>query len=157
MTVTPGVAVRRVERRDLGAILRIERAAFKQPWTRKAFGRLLDEPGFLVATRPAGGERSVVGYVVGDVTPNHGRDIGHVKNLAVRRDSRGAGVGRRLLRGALAALAAEGAARARLEVRASNDVARSLYRSEGFEPVRRLPGYYSDGETAIVMALELAG
>jgi ribosomal-protein-alanine N-acetyltransferase len=42
----------------------------------------------------------------------------------------------------------------KLEVRDSNDVARSLYRDVGFEPARRVPGYYEDGEDALVMVLD---
>ncbi|GAB3705520.1 GNAT family protein [Halorubrum pallidum] len=145
-------AVRQVERADLLAVVRIEQTCFSDPWPYDAFERMVDEPAFLVAER--GDE--VVGYVVADLTPNHGRDIGHIKDLAVRPDARGAGIGRTLLRSALARLRAVGAAVVRLEVRESNEVARSLYADEGFEPIRRLPGYYRDGEDALVLVADLA-
>jgi len=144
--------VRQVERADLLAVVRIERACFSDPWPYDAFERLIDEPAFLVADR----DGEVVGYVVADVTPNHGRDIGHVKDLAVRPDARGAGIGRTLLRSALARVHAAGAAVVRLEVRESNEVARSLYADEGFEPIRRVQGYYRDGEDALVLVVDLA-
>ncbi|MFW5917718.1 MAG: ribosomal protein S18-alanine N-acetyltransferase [Halorubrum sp.] len=146
------VAVRRAELADLLAVVRIERACFSDPWPYDAFERLLDEPAFLVAER----EGAVVGYVVADATPNHGRDIGHVKDLAVHPDARGEGIGRALLRSALARLRAVGVAVVRLEVRESNEIARSLYADEGFEPVRRVPGYYRDGEDALVLVVDLA-
>jgi ribosomal-protein-alanine N-acetyltransferase len=79
-----------------------------------------------------------------------------VKDLAVHPEARRAGVGSRLLDRALAALAARGAAVVKLEVRASNDVALSLYRETGFEPMRRIRGYYEDGEDALVMVLDVA-
>ncbi|MBP1921816.1 ribosomal-protein-alanine N-acetyltransferase [Halorubrum alkaliphilum] len=144
--------IRPVERADLLAVVRIERACFSDPWAYDVFERLLDEPGFLVAER----EGTVVGFVVGDVTPNAGRDIGHVKDLAVRPDSRERGIGRALLRSGLARLRAAGAAVVRLEVRESNEVARSLYAEEGFEPIRRAANYYRDGEDALVLAVDLA-
>lgn len=110
------------------------------------------------AARRAVGESTdfeVIGYVVSDVTPNFGRNIGHVKDLAVRPDKQGVGIGRRLLRRALVTLVVQGAAVAKLEVRPSNEAAVGLYRSEGFEPLRRVPGYYGDGEAALVMLVNL--
>ena len=145
-----GVTLRPVERGDLLSVYRIERTCFPQPWPFSAFESFLDEPGFLVAVD----EGIVVGYVVADVTPNYGRDIGHVKDLAVHPDARGHGLGRRLLARALGVVVAAGATVVKLEVRDSNDVARSLYRDVGFEPARRVPGYYEDGEDALVMVLD---
>ena len=146
------VTIRRADRADLLAVVRIERACFSDPWPHDAFERLLDEPAFLVAER----DGVVAGFVVADRTPNHGRDIGHVKDLAVHPDARGEGIGRTLLRSALARLRATGVAVVRLEVREGNDPARSLYADEGFEPVRRVGGYYRDGEDALVLVVDLA-
>jgi ribosomal-protein-alanine N-acetyltransferase len=151
----PAVTVRPVGRADLLDVLRIERESFTEPWPYAAFESLLDAPAFLVAVDDGADGRSLLGYVVGDVTPNHGRDIGHIKDLAVRPDARGAGIGRRLLREALAELSLSGAVVAKLEVREGNDAARSLYREEGFEPTRRVPRYYGDGEDALLLVAEL--
>ena len=151
MTPADGT-IRRVERADLLSVVRIERACFSDPWPYDAFERLLDEPAFLVAER----DGAVVGYVIADVTPNHGRDIGHVKDLAVHPETRGEGIGRALLRSALARLRGVGAAVVRLEVREGNAVARSLYADEGFEPIRRVSNYYRDGEDALVLVVDLA-
>ncbi|WP_245758352.1 ribosomal protein S18-alanine N-acetyltransferase [Halogeometricum limi] len=144
--------IRRVERADLLDVLRIEKRCFTEPWPYTAFESFLDEPSFLVAVR----QGSVLGYVVADVMPNHGRDIGHVKDLAVAPEARGTGLGRRLLRRGLVSLSFSGAAVVKLEVRASNEPALSLYRDVGFEPMRRLPSYYADGEDAFLMVLDVA-
>jgi ribosomal-protein-alanine N-acetyltransferase len=146
--------VRRAERADLLEIYRIERAVFPQPWPFEAFERFLDEPGFVLAEAATDEGPVVAGYVVADLTPNFGRDIGHVKDLAVREEFRGAGLGRLLLRHALASLEARGATVTRLEVRASNDAAIALYRDHGFEHRRTVPRYYADGENALVMLRE---
>jgi ribosomal-protein-alanine N-acetyltransferase len=154
----PNVTLRPAERADLLDVLRIERESFADPWPYSAFESLLDAPAFLIAVGDPDGAldgQSILGYVVGDVTPNHGRDIGHIKDLAVRPDARGEGIGRRLLREALLGLSVSGAAVAKLEVREGNDAARSLYRDEGFEPTRRVPRYYGDGEDALLLATEL--
>ena len=165
-----GARIRPVDRADLLGVFRIEKAVFTQPWPYAAFEGLLDAPGFLVAEGDTGGSRAtaggdavddaidagdVLGYVVGDVTPNHGRDIGHIKDLAVHPDAQGEGLGRRLLRASLSELAAAGASVVKLEVRERNHRAQSLYADEGLRAARRIPRYYSDGEAAFVMRLDL--
>lgn len=145
------IAVRRAERADLLDVFRIEKASFPEPWPYSAFEQFLGEPGFLVASQGP----EVLGFAVSDVTPNHGRDIGHLKDLAVRPDDRNRGVGRRLVTRSLVRMAAEGATVAKLEVRESNGAARALYRTAGFEAARRLPRYYQDGEDALLMTLDL--
>ncbi|WP_049934908.1 ribosomal protein S18-alanine N-acetyltransferase [Haloplanus natans] len=158
-TTPAGVTIRGAEQSDLGSIVDIERAAFDQPWPYTAFERFLDEPGFLVAVESSvehDGPDAVVGYVVGDVTPNFGRDIGHVKDLAVADAARHRGIGRSLLVRSLVTLEVDGAEVVKLEVRESNDAARTLYRDVGFETARRVPRYYRDGEDALVMVLGVA-
>jgi ribosomal-protein-alanine N-acetyltransferase len=145
------VTIRQATRADLLAVFRIEKSCFSQPWPYSAFESFLEEPGFLVAVRGT----DVLGYVVSDVTPNHGRGIGHIKDIAVHPDARGVGLGRLLLQRALVTLSVGGASMVKLEVRVSNDVARSLYNDVGFEPARRVPRYYADGEDALLMLLDV--
>jgi ribosomal-protein-alanine N-acetyltransferase len=165
------VTVREATRADLLGVFRIEKASFPQPWPYRAFERFLGEPGFLVATgggaaatgtggadvrgTDAGAEGTgsgagsgIAGYVVADATPNHGRPLGHVKDLAVAPDRRGAGIGATLLERVLATLAAHAV---KLEVRADNEPALALYRRFGFTVRNTVPGYYVDGEDALVM------
>ncbi|MCL7418872.1 MAG: ribosomal protein S18-alanine N-acetyltransferase, partial [Halalkalicoccus sp.] len=132
------------------SVYRIEKASFPQPWPFSAFEGFLGEPGFLVAFSD-----DVVGYIVADSVPNHGRAIGHVKDLAVSPTRRGEGIARRLLSEALSTLARQGVDWVKLEVREDNDPARSLYRAFGFERRRRIPRYYADGEPALVMIRSL--
>ncbi|MFC7202728.1 ribosomal protein S18-alanine N-acetyltransferase [Haloferax namakaokahaiae] len=147
MTGLDDIVVRQVERGDLLDVLRIERASFTQPWPYAAFESFVDEPAFLVAARGT----DILGYVVADVMPNHGNDIGHIKDLAVHPDARGEGLGRRLLQQALSAVALAEATIVKLEVRVSNEPALSLYRDMGFESAHRIPRYYADGEDAFIM------
>lgn len=165
MTTAPDarsdVRIREAEAADLLAVVRIERASFPQPWPYDAFERYLDAPGFLVAVDEGDGEdavdtQNVVGYVVADFVPNHGRGLGHVKDLAVHPDRRGEGLGATLLEAALSKLAAQSARTVKLEVRESNDRARSLYEEFGFEPLRRVPRYYDDGEDALILVRDLS-
>ncbi|WP_265109134.1 ribosomal protein S18-alanine N-acetyltransferase [Halosolutus halophilus] len=148
---TEGLSIRPAERADLLAVVRIENASFSQPWPYDAFERFLGEPGFLVATR----DGRVAGYVVADVTENFGRDLGHIKDIAVHPDRRDSGIGSALLSQAIGVLGAYGADTVKLEVRESNEDAKRLYREFGFEPLRRVPGYYDNEEDAIVMLRKL--
>ena len=138
--------LRAVTRADLLEVFRIERRSFDQPWPYAAFERFLGSTGFLVAEDDA-----VVGYVVADTVDRDGARIGHIKDLAVAPSRRREGIGRQLLSEAIVALATVGVARARLEVRASNRAAQSLYEAFGFESHHVRPGYYDDGEDAYVM------
>ena len=146
-----GVSIRPAERADLLAVVRIENESFSQPWPYDAFERLLDAPAFLVAVE----EGTVAGYVVADVNERFGRRRGHVKDIAVHPDHRGSGIGTALLSRGLAVLTAHGADTVKLEVRRSNDRAKRLYRQFGFEPMRRVEGYYGNDEDAIVMVRKL--
>ncbi len=156
MTITrpdpEGLTIRRAERADLLAVVRIESASFPEPWPANAFESFLGEPGFLVAVEPDG---AVVGYAVADVTPTHGRLLGHLKDIAVHPDRRGKGIATALLHRVLLVLRRGGADSVKLEVRESNGAARALYRSAGFEPFRRIDGYYADGEDALVLLRDL--
>lgn len=138
--------IREAERADLLDVYRIEEGSFDQPWPFTAFQSYLGEPGFLVAE-----DDDVIGYVVGDVIASHGRDLGHIKDIAVRRPRRGEGVGTLLLTRVLAVMETDSVDSVKLEVRESNGNARSLYRTHGFEHRRTLPEYYSDGEAALVL------
>ncbi len=150
-TENGSISIRSAEDTDLLAIFRIEKASFSQPWPFAAFERYIDEPTFLVATDGA----KIVGYIVADMIPNHGRALGHVKDIAVHPSRRGEGIGRELLKQALSGLRARGTHSVKLEVRASNEPAISLYRDFGFRYLRTIPRYYGDGEDALVMIVEL--
>lgn len=141
------VQIRQATRGDLRGISQLESQVFDEPWSYGVFEGFLDEPAFLIAE--ADGE--LLGYIVADWTPNYGREFGHIKDLAVHPEARRHGLGRRLLRHAVSRLLVEGVTKIKLEVRASNEGAQQLYAEEGFSVIRRLPRYYSDGETALLL------
>ena len=78
-------------------------------------------------------------------------DDGHVLDLAVAARWRRSGIGAALLRALLAALVARGARAVTLEVRAGNLGAQALYRAGGWTVEGRRPGYYPDGEDALLL------
>ncbi|HWJ14915.1 MAG TPA: ribosomal protein S18-alanine N-acetyltransferase [Gemmatimonadaceae bacterium] len=140
---------------DLASVASIERTAFSDPWSLRSFREALDSGSvyFACARSDAG---SVLGYVVAWFVA----DQGEIANIAVAPDQRGRGVGRALLDAALGEAAARGIAAVFLEVRDSNQRARELYASRGFEEVGRRRRYYRRPvEDAIVLrrTLSLAG
>lgn len=95
---------------------------------------------------------SVVGFILGfKHTPLEGR----VFWLAVRPGYQNRGIATRLLTAILRAFRLMGAVSATLEVRVSNKKAQNLYSTMGFEMTGVFPGYYSDGEAAIIMKRRL--
>jgi ribosomal-protein-alanine N-acetyltransferase len=140
---------------DLAAVAAIERTAFSDPWSLRSFREALDSPSvYFACARSDGG--GVLGYVVAWFVA----DQGEIANIAVASDQRGRGVGRALLDAALGEAAARGIIAVYLEVRDSNQRARELYASRGFEEVGRRRRYYRRPvEDAIVLrrTLTLAG
>jgi ribosomal protein S18 acetylase RimI-like enzyme len=72
-------------------------------------------------------------------------DVGHVTQICVAPEVKGAGVGYELLRRTLNSLAAQGCTKASLTVTASNQEAVQLYQSIGFRATRRFAAYVWDG------------
>ena len=146
-TVTLEIAVEA----DLDEIVDLERASFSDPWSRASFEAVLGEPTALVVVARNASAR-LAGYVVAWFVA----DEGEIANLAVREPGRRRGIGSMLLSGALAEGYRRGARNMYLEVRESNEAARQLYASRGFEEIGRRRGYYKRPvEDAIVLRLEL--
>jgi ribosomal-protein-alanine N-acetyltransferase len=144
---------------DLDAVLEIERASFRSPWSRQAFLHELERnrvASLWVARGEYPGDAPDPASVVGYLCLWTVADEVHVTNLAVHPARRGVGVGRLLLGTLLAHHRAQGARRAFLEVRPANVEARRLYAGLGFQEVGRRRGYYVDsGEDALLLEARL--
>lgn len=90
--------------------------------------------------------------LVGVATGRIAVDDADVLLVVVAPGVRRRGLGRQLTEVLCATLAALGAHRVLLEVRAVNTAARALYAAVGFEEVARRRSYYHDGEDALVLA-----
>jgi ribosomal-protein-alanine N-acetyltransferase len=105
--------------------------------------------------------KEVTGYIMGRIErglSNYGFRLtkkGHIVSVAVLHDYRKLGVGYDLVSKSLKAMGDYGAAEFVLEVRESNVPAISLYKKLGFETLKTLRGYYSDGEDAYLMSKRL--
>ncbi len=142
---------------DLDGVLEVEDESFSNPWTRAMYAWELQNRAvchiYVVRTPDC----TVAGFcafwlVVDEI---------HINNIAMRPRFRGQGMGSALLRRVLAEAWQLGARRATLEVRASNEQARSLYTRLGFYVAGTRRNYYTNPvEDALILwreALEVAG
>lgn len=136
-----------MRRRHLRQVLRIEARTSTTPWSLGLFVAELgrgDERAYLVARR---GSR-VVGYAGALLVAGEA----HVTTIAVDPDQQGGGLGRALLLALVRRCVVLGTGAVTLEVRASNEPAKALYRRFGFAPAGVRKGYYSKPtEDALVL------
>jgi [ribosomal protein S18]-alanine N-acetyltransferase len=97
--------------------------------------------------------RRIAGYIVARESAGEL----HINNVAVREQFRRRGIGNALLDRILKTARDLHVKMAFLEVRSSNHAAQALYEKNGFKPIARRPGYYTDPrEDAVVMSLVLS-
>lgn len=140
---------------DVEHVKEIDRLSFSLPWPDNAYRyELLENSASLLwvaESVTSSGESKVCGMVVIWLI----LDETHIATLAVHPDCRGQGIGKQLLKVALAASAKRGAQQATLEVRESNFIAQKIYRDFGFQIVGRRRRYYKDNrEDAVLMTLQ---
>jgi len=142
------VVIRPAKLFDIPEVMRIERESFSEAYPRGLFLMFLENnpDTFLVAEYMG----KVIGYVMGYLRP----DLeGHIMSIAVNREYRGNGIGSALLTEVIERLIKRGARYIGLEVRVSNEKAIKLYERFGFRRIKRIIGYYADGEDAYYMLL----
>ena len=131
---------------DLDAILRIEHRVFSDPWSPESFAPEFADPYTWFRVAEIG--EALVGYIVARIVAQQGE----IANIAVDPVHQGSGLGGKLLDAAVAAAEAEACEAVWLEVRLSNDAARRLYASRGFEAIGRRRAYYrAPVEDALVL------
>jgi len=83
-------------------------------------------------------------------------DIVEIRNIAVRKEKRGQGIGTKLLACFIQEMKQKAeVTRIELEVSEKNEIAILLYQKQGFQMVGRRPKYYGTQEDAILMNLEM--
>ncbi|MFL5319265.1 MAG: ribosomal protein S18-alanine N-acetyltransferase [Myxococcaceae bacterium] len=151
----PPFSLRRMVLEDLDAVMAIQRASFKNPWSVDLFKRELthDWSTILLAEENcADGTVQLVGFLIFWLV----HDEVHILNVATAPTHRQRGVARMLIDAALEKGRSKACTLATLEVRRGNEAALNLYKAFGFRPVGIRPNYYVDeGEDAIVMVLDL--
>ncbi len=139
-----------MQRRDLRAVLRIEKQVYTRPWTLPLYRGELAMPVERRAYRVARSGGRLVGYGGLMFEP----DEAHVTTLAVDPGWQRHHIGATLLLVLIREAVRRGKEHLTLEVRMSNEAARGLYQRFGFAPAGVRRNYYAEvGEDALIMWL----
>ena len=141
--------VRKFVPKDLKRVFEIENMSFDQSYGINMFQQLYEMGiGFLVAEK----DDYVIGYVMFWIKYEN---QGHIISIAVDKNYRRMGAGTELLLKAIGILSLLRIDAIYLEVREKNVEAVKFYEKFNFVKDRVVPGYYENGEGAIVMYLPL--
>ena len=149
---TTAMALRPMGVGDVDAVVRMEQQVYPHPWTR---GNFVDALTAGYHAQCLHQDNALCGYVVAMA----GVQEAHLLNITIERQHQGRGLGRVLWLHLCQWASTVGAQRIWLEVRRSNEVARSIYTHWGFETVGERKNDYPAGrgarEDALVMGLTL--
>ena len=143
------ITITRMTEDHVSQIAEIEKLCFSDPWSERSIASELNNPLslWLVAT-----ERDIVAGYVGSQTVLDETDM---MNIAVHPDYRKQGVATDLIQSLIDALSKQGSHSLMLEVRQTNEPAKNLYKSLGFETVGIRKNYYRNPrEDALILRKE---
>ena len=140
--------VRNVGPDDIYTVIDLEYQNFDYPYPPEVINFLYEShrDTFLVAEK----EREVIGFVIGIVQKKEG----HILVIAIRDDYKKKGIGTFLMKKLIDIYKKKGIAQLKLEVRASNVAALSMYKNLGFKITNRLKHYYENGEDGFLLRRE---
>lgn len=140
--------VRNVGPDDIYTVIELEYQNFDYPYPPEVINFLYEShrDTFLVAEK----DEDVIGFVIGIVQKKEG----HVLVIAIRDDYKKKGIGTFLMKKLIDVYKKKGITRLKLEVRASNVAALSMYRNLGFKITNRLKHYYENGEDGFLLRRE---
>ena len=153
----PTYQIRTAEERELDQVENINLRCLPENYSRFFYLDILHRfpKAFLVAIKNG----VVAGYIMCRVERGFSElrrfgisKKGHIVSVAVLPEHQRKGIGKGLVEKALEGMINYGAGESYLEVRISNEPAIDLYKKLGFNIIRRIVGYYRDGEDAYVMA-----
>ena len=144
------VSILPLAREHLDQVAAVEKACFKNPWSRSLFMEELCMP--MSMDQVALVDTQVAAFCCMWLVASQAK----VQNIAVHPAFQRRGLGRYLLLQALTQAKKHGAVRVGLEVRTGNIAALSLYYSLDFRLEERRPGYYyPEGEEALLLRRDL--
>ena len=130
-------------------VAQLEKLCFSDPWSERSISSELQNPLSLWLVAQEDGR--VLGYVGSQTV----LDESDMMNVAVDPAFRRRGIARSLIEALIAALAEGGSRCLKLEVRVSNESARNLYESMGFQKLGLRKNYYQNPrEDALILGKE---
>lgn len=152
--------IRTVEERELDQVENINLRCLPENYSRFFYLDILHRfpQTFLVAIKNG----VVAGYIMCRVERGFSElrrfgisKKGHIVSIAVLPEHQRKGIGKALVEKALEGMLYYGVSEFYLEVRIGNKPAIDLYKKLDFKVIRRIVGYYRDGEDANVMAKKM--
>lgn len=141
--------IREFKLSDLKRVIEIEEMSFDDPYPPSILRDIYNlGAGFLIAQQ----DNIILGYIIFWI---RFEDEGHIISLAVDKGYRRQNVGRQLVEMVIEIFQKFDMKNIKLEVRAENIGAINFYRNVGFKEEKLIPGYYEDGEDAVVMNMSL--
>ena len=137
--------VRNATLKDLERIIEIEKKSFEYPYPATVFvSELFLHPELFLVVECGG---LVKGYITGFTTANN---CCHVASIAVDPDSRGRGLGKKLMTFFEERCLKHGIKCVELEVSVRNARALSVYKKLGYKTIKVLPNYYPDSDAYLM-------
>lgn len=150
----PATVIHRASPRDAQIMAVLHASSFPKPWDGAAMAQFIAGPDTVcliaMALDSSGGRPS--GFLIA----RRAADEAELLTLAVAPSCRRAGLGKALLKTAMAILGESGARQLFLEVEEGNEAALGLYRSLGAKAVGRRDRYYENGADAAIFSLALS-
>jgi ribosomal-protein-alanine N-acetyltransferase len=147
------LSVRQAGVSDASLLAGLHRDCFAGAWDEAAMTQFAASPEVLCLIGEVAGEAENI--AAGFLIARKADDEAEILSFGVTPSFRNLGLGRVLLKTAMALLRANGTKRLFLEVNESNEEALRLYRSFGGETVGRRRRYYGDGADAAILSLAL--
>ena len=137
MRIRPAIAA------DIPALMDVEkRAVTAAHWTRQQYDPIFNQPNPRRVALVIEEEPTIQGFLIARALEREWE----IENVAIVGQARRRGLGTRLVGEFLDLARAQGAEAVFLEVRETNQAARSLYEKWGFQESGRRPRYYHDPE-----------
>lgn len=146
-----GYSIRNMERVDIDAVMRIERAVYPFPWTTQIFNDCI-RVGYVC--RMLVEKQRIIAYSIMSI----GAGEAHILNLCVDPRWQRQGLAQAMLKNLMGFAKEKHVDSVFLEVRPSNDRAISLYEKLGFNHIGTRTDYYparKGREDAVILALDL--
>lgn len=145
MMPAPPIHTRPMKRKDLRAVMQIERESFKHPWTQDQLACRIRQRRCTSRIAEWGDEP--LGFLIYEIHPTRL----HIVSIAVAEDNRNFGVGSALLRYLIDKLSPNRRDRILLEVPETNLAAQLFFKLHGFRAISVLREFYDDCESAYLM------
>src|SRR6185437_12180563 len=148
------VSIRPMAQDDQPQILEIEKRCYPNPWSEESFRAEIAKPySHIWVLTDDETDSEILGYVVFWLL----FDECQILNIAVDLPHRGLGHAQRMIGKVIQEAIRKNCKRALLDVRKSNQAAIQLYQKMGFFITQLRREFYSNGEDAYQMSLDLSG